>query len=651
MANIPDVYSIQNICRQRQRRQLYNIQPSRFTPTNPYPLFTQFQLNMRRKAEILKYDTTNSKTNKITGKQLFSQSMKTSSNQNSRTTCSVNKFLPTPTTSCDVPGPPIVLYQDPAVPLYNYQSSIIRSYGIENTAVSAKQWDLFITTDISLSPIVSGYYPFFTILFLPVCDVGYWLYSCQCSMQLLFSGTTPTSTSLKFTVSKLYVDVYYTDVLVCSSDAALVPTAWYKTPIVVTTDYTIVDDTIANMQIETVAGQRFNVLFYSGFITLSDMTLPTQPGFIYDVRLRPQFTVTSPSTVYNIATQELIINCSNDTTTVEGCTLMGYPSRDTFTEFLFSRGVSTSNLKPIPPYIAIYDKTFISNSPFDFIYYIQPDDPFDPLATYGLYYKYGDNNLQLATCSGTIENGFSVLHYYNAWIPHVNQLLFTHYGTESLYILRKTSSQIFTRNFPIVVIQTRVIYPVTGGTIDIVYTNDRLLANTTYLVKLFAYPLQLVQTLTATTDGNKFLFLTGLTIPQQPNGFYQLYFYKQDNTFIRRRSFYYVAPNVTKNYSLTITNPANGSIVMIATIQIVNSYVVHFYDNRNPTLDILLLDNLNGEDHIWDDSIPNFTLGGINISLIPYFSPQPSLYNIYYDGTKNYINEGYQIFLFSPLPS
>ena len=44
-----------NIYKQRQKMQLLNIPPTRYTPISPYPMYTRFQLDMRRKTEILKY--------------------------------------------------------------------------------------------------------------------------------------------------------------------------------------------------------------------------------------------------------------------------------------------------------------------------------------------------------------------------------------------------------------------------------------------------------------------------------------------------------------------------------------------------------------------------------------------------------------------
>jgi hypothetical protein len=85
--------------------------------------FTQLQLNMRRKAEILKYNSTksSSQTNAPTRKQIFSQIIKGNYNP-----CPIDTITkPMPTTASNIPGPSMYLYEDPNVLLYNYTNFTI----------------------------------------------------------------------------------------------------------------------------------------------------------------------------------------------------------------------------------------------------------------------------------------------------------------------------------------------------------------------------------------------------------------------------------------------------------------------------------------------------------------------------------------------
>lgn len=120
-----------NFCAVRKEQALNNkptpprveLQPS------PYNLgFTQQQLNMRRKYEILQYpsNTQSTQTNNLTQKQLYSLSIR-GYGQYKRYSAATIVQLPTcpepkvPTTSSGVPGPAMLLYKDPDVPIYNYQ--------------------------------------------------------------------------------------------------------------------------------------------------------------------------------------------------------------------------------------------------------------------------------------------------------------------------------------------------------------------------------------------------------------------------------------------------------------------------------------------------------------------------------------------------
>lgn len=86
---------------------------------SPYPDHTQLQLDMRRKAEILKYNNQSSKVGKTTKAQrwtLLNNNQTAIKNNN----CTNNEIIYTPSTSSNVPGPMIQLYEDPAIPLYKF---------------------------------------------------------------------------------------------------------------------------------------------------------------------------------------------------------------------------------------------------------------------------------------------------------------------------------------------------------------------------------------------------------------------------------------------------------------------------------------------------------------------------------------------------
>lgn len=83
----------------------------------------QFDLDMRRKAEILKYDKQSSQTNNLTNSQKWSKmaSAKRVMRRTPDSTSCVNMLVPT--SSSGVPGPIVYLYEDPSMNLYNYKKN------------------------------------------------------------------------------------------------------------------------------------------------------------------------------------------------------------------------------------------------------------------------------------------------------------------------------------------------------------------------------------------------------------------------------------------------------------------------------------------------------------------------------------------------
>jgi hypothetical protein len=142
--NICNSTAYQNSVLLKQRFQLKNIPPERYDnlANNPYLLsYTQPQLDMRRKAEILKYSAThtNTKTNNLTKAQRWAQlvngstqqrelsssfiqsnTISQTSNSISVQTCPSGTIITTPSYASGIPGPITTLFLDPTVPLYNF---------------------------------------------------------------------------------------------------------------------------------------------------------------------------------------------------------------------------------------------------------------------------------------------------------------------------------------------------------------------------------------------------------------------------------------------------------------------------------------------------------------------------------------------------
>ena len=88
--------------------------------------YNEYDLNMRRKVEILKYNSS-TKNGTITKSKRWGQIVNTNARLSSTTNlsyvdCPLDDLIETPTSNCDVPGPITTLKYDPKVPLYNYLS-------------------------------------------------------------------------------------------------------------------------------------------------------------------------------------------------------------------------------------------------------------------------------------------------------------------------------------------------------------------------------------------------------------------------------------------------------------------------------------------------------------------------------------------------
>jgi hypothetical protein len=94
----------------------------RYNPVSPYPNYTQAQLDMRRKAEILQYKKNSTQTTQLTKSQRFASVVNGSYQVNSNKVCNKDLLQPTPTSASGIPGPLMILRYDPTVPLYNYQT-------------------------------------------------------------------------------------------------------------------------------------------------------------------------------------------------------------------------------------------------------------------------------------------------------------------------------------------------------------------------------------------------------------------------------------------------------------------------------------------------------------------------------------------------
>jgi len=285
----PNCITNERIFNQRRKMQLLNIPPTRYTPISPYPTYTQFQLNMRRKVEILKYsaNNTNSKTNNFTKSEKWKQlvsgnyqrrtipqyDIANSVKNNNIIDCSSNYSIPIPSSSSGIPGPTVYLYEDPNVPLYNY--NVVRSYSILDEKNDQK-WNTNPYNDIICS---SGNETLITLLGIrSYIDKHAYTFNLQTSTGIYVSGNVNSSgysTPLTFSITNIKCNIYYNGNIILSP----------------TVRYSGLTNLSVNIQ-QSLEGQ-FNASLYVGNITIDNFTLPTNANMAYDIKFI--FTISRPS--------------------------------------------------------------------------------------------------------------------------------------------------------------------------------------------------------------------------------------------------------------------------------------------------------------------------------------------------------------------
>lgn len=244
-----------------QRRQWALFPQSTQVPVqSPYPTFTQEQLNMRRKVEILKY---NSQTisKKMTKTQRWSLVAK---GKYVEVDIAPNCEIPTLTTGCDVPGPPMLLYLDSSVPLYNYNT---QTYSGMNTIPMEA-----VTYIKTISPTDSS-----TLVTTKSRSLGILKIKDQLSNTIYFTIWSPISIWVNFhTESSIDVDVNI------SITNISVRITYDGIPISLLQSETINHSTIP-MKINSIQSGHGYGSHYVGMVSITNMYFPINSYSIYGI--------------------------------------------------------------------------------------------------------------------------------------------------------------------------------------------------------------------------------------------------------------------------------------------------------------------------------------------------------------------------------
>jgi hypothetical protein len=366
--------SLNTVCNQRLRQMLFTVPPQRFTPISPYPQYTQAQLDMRRKAEVLSYGASksNTKTNNYTKAEKyalfvsgvnqsssFTTLIKPTSNTQSiigniffgtidasitifgqdiikatAKTCPNLDMTLTPTSSSDVPGPITYLYRDLTVPLYNYATNE-RSYSSE-PVTTTDMWALDLLQNNYCSNNIST--TIFSVGILNPIDKNSYNYTYRTPVALTYSALiTNTSTSGPINVPNIMLSITKPTVLVYYSGQQV----QYITPVCTFFNNNILFDISFDVTGQQGTQETYvSITGYIGAMTISNLNLFTSPGFVYDVQLNCSLNITNNNSLtdkYTISNEQygVICNYTGNNIVTNNCKIDFSPIT-TLTYFSFS---------------------------------------------------------------------------------------------------------------------------------------------------------------------------------------------------------------------------------------------------------------------------------------------------------------------------
>jgi hypothetical protein len=312
------------LCDQRRRRLALNIPPARFNVISPYigTNYTQFDLDMRRKAEILKYSSNkmSTQTNSLTKKQRWSQISRGNFTQPSISVvdpsstdltgaiCPDDDMIPMSTHKSGVPGRQMFLYLNKSIPLYNYATAN-RTYPF-NIQTDYQFWRIATKEDALLPH--NNEKEFFTLSINNNIDQPFYVYSVTFPVGLLVTGTIlqnniPKTQPVTLSIFSITATIYYSNKTV-------------RTINVPVTLQTLVFN---------VAGKTgtFSAVQYVGNITMSSIRLTTEPGYIYDFKLMFRINITGGGSNYFSNIQSFAYaNLSSLNNIIQNCVVTSLPA-------------------------------------------------------------------------------------------------------------------------------------------------------------------------------------------------------------------------------------------------------------------------------------------------------------------------------------
>jgi hypothetical protein len=272
---------INAICEARRQFQLYNIPPIRYEPLSPYledglgRKVTQQQLDMRRKAEILKYNKNSTQGPQLTKKQKLAAALRGNYNI-SRVVCPDDYKIPVLTSASGIPGPAIYLVEDRDVRLYNYIKDTA-AYA-ENIYEDGDQW-IFATEANQLCVNHNEFTPTAKLIIRKPIRQDYYrfTYSTPILFRMKATGLPASSNGITITNSIAPTALSFR----ATYNNSAIPNHIQLTSRFITTS------SIGAKLISPTTTDTYNFFCeqYVGLLQISGIQLTTTPGFVYDFNI------------------------------------------------------------------------------------------------------------------------------------------------------------------------------------------------------------------------------------------------------------------------------------------------------------------------------------------------------------------------------
>jgi hypothetical protein len=298
-----------NDIKQRQQLALFNKPIARLSLVSPYPNYSQSQLDMRRKVEILKYSNNvqSTKTNNLTKKQQWAMLVNGSTQNpsqydiiNNNVKC--EKDRPMSTTASDVPGKPIMLQYDETIPLYNYINQ--RTFVVSN-AIIETVYDIFTVNAIQYFNTSIANFPFDTAKEqYRTWPLGVLRFNTKATNQYqLFNISAPLALwiNIIYGIGVTVSNPNFTSVVIKITDISLT-VSYNKIPLILTELPIILFD---KSQFISFNGDNFPIgqsygIQYVGNVDIKNLKLPSQVNQIYDIDINVSYTCNYDATKFDL---------------------------------------------------------------------------------------------------------------------------------------------------------------------------------------------------------------------------------------------------------------------------------------------------------------------------------------------------------------